>query len=122
MLICVTSAAIKKARINVGTTCVKYVVTKTPNVANVPNISSIANKTNATAMNLQGARFFLFEESMKKCAAINPTITDNIAAESCAMPYSQSYVVKITLTSFYNTLHFAYIKFSARVMYETVVF
>ena len=86
MFIWVTSAAMRNPKIKVGTMCVKYSVTKTPNVASVPSNSSTVNKSNASAMYLHGARIFFCAEVMKKCAAINPTNTDKIAAASCALP------------------------------------
>lgn len=99
MFICVTSAAIKNPSMNVGTMCVKYVVTNTPKTAIVPSISSTVNRTSATARYLQGAKFLRFTDAMKNCAAIIPAIIASIAAANCVMPYIQSYVVRIQLTS-----------------------
>ena len=84
---------------NVGTTCVKYEVTKIPNVARVPNSSSIVKSINAIAKYRQADNVFLFAQTTKNCAAIPPANTDSIAAASCAIPYIQSYAVKIAFTS-----------------------
>ena len=75
--------------------CVRYSVENTPKVASVPKTSSTVNNINATAIYLHGAKFFLFTDCIKNCNAINPANIDSIAAANCAMPYIQSYVVKI---------------------------
>lgn len=95
MYTCFANDAIKNPRMNVGTICVKYSVANTPNVASVPKTSSIINSISAIARNLHAARFFLLADAMKNCAAISPANIERIAAANCAIPYIQSYVLKM---------------------------
>lgn len=66
-----------------------------PNTDSVPKTSSIANKIRTIDKVFHARSDFFLCAAVNNCTAISPAIIDRITAAICAMPYTQSYDVKI---------------------------
>ena len=93
-----TSAVISSPSITPGITCVRWGVMYIPNVFSAPITSSIAKNITPNKRNIQAFRGFC-PAFLSIVKAMNAAITARNPADSCAIPYTQSYVVKMSFTS-----------------------
>jgi len=73
MLICLTSAAIRKTSMKLGMTCVSQGVLQMPNTFNAPKISSIVNSISATINGFHAHRYL-------RCAVFSKSVKARIPA------------------------------------------
>ncbi len=108
MLICLSSAAIRKISMKLGMTCVSHGVLQIPNTLSAPKTSSAVNNTSAMINGFHAARYLRCFALSNIVSASTPAIRLRKTVVMIAMPYTQSYGV--------NTIFYLFLVQCVRLM------